>query len=1700
MKSKQEKNKKAKAKKTAQGTNDGAATKLDDLYKVAFELHQKNSYAEAEKCYKELLALEPNDAPKYAPKYALVLADLGTLYIQTNRLNEAELYLKKSLSVNPNQAFALNNLATIYNHANKPDEANLYYTKAIEIDPNYADAFNNLGLNQYKLHQFKNAIPFFKRAVEINPHYFDAHYQLALCLVATHDFYEAEQSFNKAMALKPTFAELNLNLALMKLLQGNFEQGLPLYEWRWHCNKITAANLSNKPLWLGAESIAGKTVLVHPEQGYGDYIQFCRYALDLEKMGANVILLIPSALQPLIKSLSDKFTYITDNQSLQAFDFQCPIASLPLVFSTRLGTIPSYPHYLRAPASKKQFWQNKLGKKTLLRIGITWSGSAAYENDWKRSLPVHFLTTILRMDAEFHCLQKETKPRDWQILAVNQVKTKLINHEADLHDFSDTAALIEEMDLVISVDTAIAHLTGALGKPLWLLIPYLPDFRWLLDRDDSPWYPSAQLFRQTELNSWKEAIAKLNKAFELWLKNPDALNSKPQITDAKTDTHTTTALASAVADNLPPNEQEKLKKAIELHHAGKADKAQVKYKQILAQYPNSTSANNMLGTLYLQGGKLNQAEELLKKILSLDSKNAFALCNLGVIYSDTNRKAEAVQLCEQAIAVNPNFTEAYNNLGSYLCQLEENERAAPYLKRAVELKPDYTDAHFNLGLVYYRIKQFALAESAFNTVIAQQPNHLGVYYNLGLLKLLLGDFRAGLPLYEHRWQDKQAKEHIRSFEQPIWLGKDNIKGKTILLHSEQGHGDFIQFCRYAFDIEKLGAKVVIEVNHMQYELATTLSDNFSYVIKGNSLPAFDYHAPLLSLPLAFNTLLETIPAYVPYLKTPADKTLLWQNKLGKKTLPRVGIVWSGTTGHLNDHNRSIALKCLGSLFNNNIAFHVLQKDIRASDMGALKLLQAFNNVHIHQFDLHNFTDTAALIDEMDLVISVDTSVAHLAGAMGKPVWVLLSFIPDFRWLLDREDSPWYPSARLFRQNKQGNWASVIENVKSALEKFFLYLPNNANTNTITGISTSHLTKLALPTPPQNNLRQQIDNALSLHASGKLDAALQQFLSIVKVAPDNTEALTILATIYMQLNNFADSQLHFEKSLSLDNKNTLTLHNYGLLLEKLNRYDEAVKFIDAAIAIYPQYEDAYHNKIVLLKKMGKADFVIDVLQEATRHIKQSQRLYFQLHQHLQTAEHFDEALVAIDQFILLKGDLVEGYNNRGNTLLSLKQIKEALASYKQALSINPKYTLALCNAGNAYLMLNQINEALATYKQVLLIDTKHAHALCNVGNVYLLLNEPLKALASCDAALAIEPNLLAALNNRASALKQLKRFDEALQEYDKIIAIDNNLHYAHFNKSVVCLLIGDFKAGWPLYESRWQAVPDKPIIKEFFSKPMWQGIEPLANKNILLHTEQGFGDVMQFCRYVYLVLKLNPRQIYITSPKALHSLLVGSFALQPKARNVTVITDGDALPQFDYQCPIMSLPLAFNTQLNNIPADVPYLFANQSIVKKWQSKLKNTQKKPKIGLVWSGSTVHINDNNRSITLNMLADILALSAEFHCLQIEIRAEDKLTFDKLNIHNQNLHNHSADLTDFAQTAALANAMDLVISVDTSVAHLAGAMGKPVWILLPYMPDYRWLLDRDDSPWYPTARLFRQSVQGEWGDVIERLKQALIKEFKLA
>jgi len=436
------------------------------------------------------------------------------------------------------------------------------------------------------------------------------------------------------------------------------------------------------------------------------------------------------------------------------------------------------------------------------------------------------------------------------------------------------------------------------------------------------------------------------------------------------------------------------------------------------------------GLVTHQQGKLSEAKAIYEQILKMQPNNFSALQLMGAMYTQTKNHLQAIEFLSKAIKINPQFAPCYNNIGLALKELNRLDEALASYDKAINIIPDYAEAYFNRGNTLKELMRLDEAVESYDKAIAIKADDASAHWNLSLCHLLNGNFNSGWQEYEWGWATNQRGSK-RSFPQPLWLGVESLKDKTILLHDEQGLGDTIQFCRYAPLVAERGAKVVLEVQRPLVKLLKNLEGVSQTIAKGDTLPAFDYQCPVMSLPLAFKTELNTIPPVSKNITSNDEMTIKWQTELGEKVKPRVGLVWSGSTTHVNDHNRSLTLSHLLPYLPSHMEYVCLQKELRDIDKVALE-----KNPHIQFYGdaLEDFTDTAALCDLMDIVISVDTSVAHLAPSLGKQTWVLLPYSPDWRWLLDRDDSPWYPSVKLFRQEKIGNWNGVLDRLKVDLLK------------------------------------------------------------------------------------------------------------------------------------------------------------------------------------------------------------------------------------------------------------------------------------------------------------------------------------------------------------------------------------------------------------------------------------------------------------------------------------------------------------------------------------------------------------------------------------------------------------------------------------------------------------------------------------------
>ena len=469
--------------------------------------------------------------------------------------------------------------------------------------------------------------------------------------------------------------------------------------------------------------------------------------------------------------------------------------------------------------------------------------------------------------------------------------------------------------------------------------------------------------------------------------------------------------------------------AIALHQQGRFAEAEPIYLAVLELDTEQVDALQLIGALEAQRKNHQSAIDYLDRALTIKPDYAEAYNNRGTALQELKRLEEALASYDQALRIKPDYAAAYYNRGNALKELKRLEEALASYDQALRIKPDYAEAYSNRGNALQELKRLDEALANYDQALRIKPNYAEAHWNESLCRLLKGEFEAGWQKYEWRWLRRDRTELPRSYPQPLWLGKEDLAGKTVLLYGEQGFGDTLQFSRYVRHVAALGAEIVLEVPGALLPLFSELEGKPTLVTKRSSLPAFDFHCPLMSLPLAFKTGLADIDG-APHLRVPEDRLTAWKTRISAAGTPRVGLVWSGSAVHKNDSNRSISLGEFKHLLVNGPAFFCLQKEIRESDQIALKSLPM---VRTFASDLTDFADTAALVSLMDVVITVDTSVAHLAGALGKKVWILLPYVPDWRWLLDRSDSPWYDSATLFRQPKIGDWASVIDTVRQRLQ-------------------------------------------------------------------------------------------------------------------------------------------------------------------------------------------------------------------------------------------------------------------------------------------------------------------------------------------------------------------------------------------------------------------------------------------------------------------------------------------------------------------------------------------------------------------------------------------------------------------------------------------------------------------------------------------
>jgi tetratricopeptide (TPR) repeat protein len=579
--------------------------------------------------------------------------------------------------------------------------------------------------------------------------------------------------------------------------------------------------------------------------------------------------------------------------------------------------------------------------------------------------------------------------------------------------------------------------------------------------------------------------------------------------------------------------------------------------------------------------------------------------------------------------------------------------------------------------------------------------------------------------------------------------------------------------------------------------------------------------------------------------------------------------------------------------------------------------------------------------------------------------------------------------------------------------------------------------------------ETMDCAARYHEDGNIRKAEQLYRQVLQSNPNDLTALHALGIIAHQMGNHHEAVELLTRAIAGDPLRAQFHNTLGLVFEALGDIEQALNAYWKAVSVQPDYAEAYHNMAIAL---------------------QSQRQYA-------------AAVEKCRKAVSLKRDYAEAYNTMGFALEKQQRFAEAIESYKQAVRLSPDFAEAYNHLGVILNDLGQPREAIESYRLALRADPNYAEAYNNLGIALKNREQFAEAIWNFEQALRLDPDFAEAHYNLANSLRDQGRCVEALAGYKRAVQLNPDYAEAHWNMSLTFLLDGNFEEGWKRYQWRRIADPKTRNRCESSGRPRWTG-ESFAGRRLFIHCEQGFGDNIQFVRYLPMI-KARGGTVVVETLRPLMGLLRGFPGIDEL---VEYNPDEKSSVSFDVFTSLLDMPNVFGTTLETIPAEVPYIFADRARVEYWRTKI--SQPGFKVGIVWAGSPTHGNDRYRSCRLEFFAPLTKMGAvRLYGLQAGKAAAQ---MDEL-AGTMPITNLAKEFKDFTDTAAAIENMDLIISVDTSVLHLAGAMGKPAWALLPFAPEWRWMLNRQDSPWYPTIKLFRQDTWNGWDGVFRRVAEEL-------
>ncbi|MEK8029261.1 tetratricopeptide repeat protein [Ideonella sp. DXS29W] len=1647
-------------------------------------------WPEAEAALRRALELLPDNVE--------ALNNLGLVLQARGRHDEAEAAYRQALALRPGHVEALNNLGTLHQEMRRPAQAEACYREVLTAQPDHVNALNNLGTLLKEAGRCDDAVALYHRVLEIDPQFYRSWNSLGQLAKERGDHAEAMRCYQRSLALAPGNADTLYNIALADLLFGHLKRGFAGYEVRYHPrsqNKSAPRPPAlGCPMWQG-EPLNGKHIALVREQGLGDQLQFCRYATMLREAGAEVTLIVDGPLVGLMKTLAGPTRVVAPGQMYEhRYDYWSFLLSLPHRLGTDVGQVPAQVPYLHAPADKAAAWRERLARPAGVRatVALVWGGNKDHANNRNRSASLAALAPLLALPGlRFVSLQKGEPAEE---LRQSPWRDQVLDLDASLNDYTDTAAAMARIDLLISVDTSVVHLAGAMNKPCWVMVAHGPDWRWLREGETTAWYPSLRLIRQTAPQDWDGVVRTLHDRLAAWSPAEDAATLGPAH-PASTATTTTTTTTNAptpptvAAPNAPPASETPrpstsalLQQAMAALNAGHDVHAEALCREALSADAESIDGWHLWALALKRRQRFAESLAAFDRALALIREPAFraiVLTNRGNTQQAAGDFAGAIDSYRSSLALVPAQSAAWSSLGQALAaQGRAGEAEAAWREGRAQVA-DPAGLLNLLASAAQRRGALVEAEQLFQQSLSHE-RCAPTEYNLA-------------NLYNDAARSADAIAHYRA---ALALDPHYSLAQTSLLRALQAACDFA------------GAREATA------QVIATVDAGGEDPLAGPTHPVFPF--AYLALPASRAQQRRCAQQWVarqyaaPLARAPQ---MTWPPAAPRNDARlRIGYLSSDLHAHATAY-------LMAEVFerHDRRRVEVFAYSCGPNDGSAMRARLERSVDHFIECASLGLEDLAHRIraDGIDILVDLkgytrDTRSGVLAL---RPAPVQVNFL-GYPGTLGADFADYVIGDPIVTP-----LAHAADYDERIAQLPHCYQPNDRQR--AVGACPSRA-EAGLPVSvPGHEDGPPVVLACFNYSYKITEAVFDRWCQVLRRAPNTV--LWLLRSNPLAEDNLRremrergldPARLFFapEKPLA-EHLGRLQLADLMLDTEPYNAHTTCSDALWVGVPVLTRTGDTFASRVAtsLLHAAGVpelatasaeayVDLAVALAQDPARLQALKQRLaaqrlsvpLFDSAAWTRDLEHLYERMAWRQRQQLKPAALaaVPAWPatdiERAFTLYQAQADEEALAYAEAALKAEPQRADGWTLRGILHKRLGDLDLAEQAYRRATQLQPDYPDAWNNLGNLRRDREDEVGALAAYREAVRLNPDHVETLHNLGVALEHFGHWDDALATFEATVQRDPGHVDGHWNLALARLLHGQYAAGFTDYE--WRFARRQPEPRDC-PQPRWDG-SPLNGRTVLVWAEQGFGDALQFLRFLPEVKRRGGRVIVevLGEMMGLVARTPGVDAVSQRGR------PAPALPAFDCHVPLMSLPHVLGMADDALPTLVPYVHPDAARCLGWRERLVQRgwqrDRELAVGWVWAGNPNVKNDAQRSPRFAPFADWLRLPGLRWFVLQKGDGQRDLAGQTLPPHFVNL---DTEIQDFDDTAAVIAELDLVITSDTSVAHLAGAMGKPVFVTLPFHHDWRWGLDETRSAWYPSARLFRQSARGDWRPVRDAVAAAL-------